>query len=472
MILIALLLMVVVAVAIMVSKRRTSTRLPKVPSAGSPVITERTAVPAYLEALLERWRTAGVITGDQAERIRSFERTALESASSQAGRRTHVHAIAEALGYLGGMLGGVGLVVLIAEFWNDFSDLTRLLVPTGAMAALVLAGVFVPESHSAAMLRLRTFLWSLATVAAGLAAWVFAEVVLDVGEVRRQWMAVGVVTAIVSVALWAGRNRPVQQFTGAVGSALAIATVVGEFASVGFSGLAVWVAGSLLLALATRETGARALTNVLAGSLGVVVGAYLTIADWRGPGLLFVLVSALVLISPASVRRVNVAQPIQMTTGIVGLLALVQGVPMCLIHFAQQAGLVTGLAVWTIGIVTVILVGRSLLRMDLVFLLVSGVMIIGGAAVTASQFVGFATLFGLGTSISLIAYGARPGRALMSVFGLIGIVVFVPWMIGHFFPGEGRVPLLIIVSGFVLVAAAVVLTRLSGRLRGEVRMRS
>jgi hypothetical protein len=60
----------------------------------------------------------------------------------------------------------------------------------------------------------------------------------------------------------------------------------------------------------------------------------------------------------------------------------------------------------------------------------------------------------------------------MSVFGLVGILVFIPWMIGHFFPGEGRVPLLIIVSGLLLVVVAVVLMRVGGRLRGEVRRHS
>lgn len=469
MILIALLLIVAVVATILISKsKRASHPMPPtgVSKAANPASTD---IAPYVDALIQRWTDAELMTRETAEKIRAFERAAIEAHRPSKEGRSNVHAIAEALGYLGGMLGIVGLVVLLADFWEDFSDPVRLALSGGATALLVIAGAFVPEALSPAMARLRTFLWLLATVASGLAAWVFVDVVLDASDIRRQWLAVGIVSATVSGALWAGRNRPVQQFTGLAGAVVAIGTAIGEFASIGFSGLGVWTAGVLLLVPSIRRTGIRAGVYQFAGSLGVVVGGYLTVADWRGPGLLFVLATGLALIAPASVRAIELPGPTQVVTGVVGLVALVQGIPMSLVHFADEAGLATGLIVWAAGILLVVVTGRSMLRLDLGFHLVSGVMLIGGAAVTAAQFVGFATVFGLATSIAMIAIGARPGRALMSVFGLVGIVVFVPWTISHFFPGEGRAPLLIIVSGLVIVGVAVVLTRLSGRIRGEVR---
>jgi len=474
-ILIALLLVCVVIAAIMWSKRKTNHAPPilgELPSLGaSPEsrTSQESAIPGYIEALLQRWTTAGVLTAELADSVRAFERTSSGREVRRVEKRASVHAIAEALGYFGGVLGLVGVGVLLAQFWSDFSDGVRLGVPLVTAVVFVIAGMLVPERRSTEMMRLRAFLWCLGTIAAGISAWVFSDVVLEVSETRQQWMASGIASSIFGLSLWAGRQRPAQQFMGLAAAAVALGTVIGEFASVGFSGLGVWIAGASLLIATLRHSDVRAGVNQLVGSLAVVVGAYLTVADWRGPGLIFVVVSGLILIAPASIKVVNLPAPTPVVVGIVGLLALVQGLPMTLVHFATEAGLVTGLVLWSLGVSMVVLVNASILRMHFVFLLFSGAMIVGGAAITGSQVVGFATLFGLVTSMCLIAYGSRPGRALMSVFGLVGILVFIPWMIGHFFPGEGRVPLLIIVSGLLLVVVAVVLTRVGGRLRGEVR---
>jgi hypothetical protein len=477
-ILIALLLICIVIAAILWSKRKPNHAPPILRE--SPVLREtydsrpspESDIPGYVEALLQRWTTAGVLTAELADSVRAFERTSNSREVRRVEKRASVHVIAEALAYLGGVLGLAGVGVLLAQFWSDFSDGVRLGVPLVSAFVFVIAGILVPERRSSEMMRLRAFLWCLGTIAAGISAWVFGDVVLDVSEFRQQWLASGIASSILGLSLWGGRQRPVQQFMGLAAAAVAIGTGIGEFASVGFSGLGVWIAGASLLVATLGRSDQLAGVNHLVGSLAVVVGAYLTVADWRGPGLLFVVVSGLILIAPASIKVVKLPSPTPVIMGMVGLLALVQGLPMTLVHFASEAGLVTCLVLWTLGVSTVVLLNASILRMHLVFLLFSGAFIVGGAAITGSQVVGFATLFGLATSMCLIAYGSQPGRALMSVFGLVGILVFIPWMIGHFFPGEGRVPLLIIVSGLLLVVVAVVLMRVGGRLRGEVRRHS
>lgn len=472
MILIAVLILCIVIAAIMWTKRKSAEVPPTLRQSVESHQSRDSDIPGYVEALLQRWTSAGVLTPEVADSVRAFERTSSGREVQRVEKRANVHVIAEALGYLGGVLGLVGVVVLLAQFWSDFSDGVRLGVPLASAFAFVVAGILVSERRSAEMMRLRTFLWCLGTIASGISAWVFSDVVLDVSELRQHWLASGIASSIIGLSLWGGRQRPVQQFMGLAAVAVALGTAIGEFASVGFSGLGVWIAGMTLLAVTVRRHDLRAGVNHLVGSLAMVVGAYLTVADWRGPGLLFVVMTALLLITPASISFVKLSSPTPVIMGIVGLLALVQGLPMALVHFATEAGLVTGLVLWSVGVSTVVLVNASFLRMRLVFLLFSGAMIVGGAAITGAQVVGFATLFGLATSMSLIAYGSRPGRALMSIFGLVGILVFIPWMIGHFFPGEGRVPLLIFVSGLLLVVVAVVLTRVGGRLRGEVRSNS
>jgi hypothetical protein len=88
--------------------------------------------------------------------------------------------------------------------------------------------------------------------------------------------------------------------------------------------------------------------------------------------------------------------------------------------------------------------------------------------VTGAQSAAFATVFGLLSAVAMLSVGMLPGRVLMSLFGSLGLLVNVPWAIQHFFPGEGRVPLLIAVSGLLLVLVSVLLTRMSGRFRREV----
>jgi hypothetical protein len=97
-----------------------------------------------------------------------------------------------------------------------------------------------------------------------------------------------------------------------------------------------------------------------------------------------------------------------------------------------------------------------------------GLGLIVGSAVTGSESAGFATIFGLFVAISLIAFGMLPRHAVMSMFGLLGLLVFVPWSIAHYFPGEGRAPLMILVSGALIIVVAVVLSRMSNRLRDEL----
>jgi hypothetical protein len=77
-------------------------------------------------------------------------------------------------------------------------------------------------------------------------------------------------------------------------------------------------------------------------------------------------------------------------------------------------------------------------------------------------------LFGICTGIVLIGLGITPGRVLMSILGSLALLINVPWAIGHFFPGEGRAPLLIMVSGALIIVVAVAMTRLSGRMRSEL----
>ncbi|MFM8857257.1 MAG: DUF2157 domain-containing protein, partial [Actinomycetota bacterium] len=155
MILIAVLLICIVIAAIMWTKRKPADATPPTRESVDSRPSRESDIPGYVGALLQRWTTAGLLTADIADSVRAFERTSSSREVPRVEKRANVHVIAEALGYLGGVLGLVGVVVLLAQFWNDFSDGVRLGVPLVSSVVVVVAGSFLPEWRSAEMMRLR-----------------------------------------------------------------------------------------------------------------------------------------------------------------------------------------------------------------------------------------------------------------------------------------------------------------------------
>ncbi len=93
-------------------------------------------------------------------------------------------------------------------------------------------------------------------------------------------------------------------------------------------------------------------------------------------------------------------------------------------------------------------------------------------AVTAAQEPAVATIAGLLTALALLGASMAPGRIALSIVGALGLLAFVPWTIAWFFPGEGRVPLLISVSGVLIIAIAVLMARSGDRFRSELGRRN
>ncbi len=114
----------------------------------------------------------------------------------------------------------------------------------------------------------------------------------------------------------------------------------------------------------------------------------------------------------------------------------------------------------------------QLLRAPIVVEVIGGLALIGGAALTGAQWSNFAPLFGLATALTLLVIGMLPGRVVYSLIGSLGLLINVPWTISTFFPGEGRAPLLILVSGMLIVVVAVLLARQGDRLRTELTLHS
>ncbi|MFM2183320.1 MAG: hypothetical protein RJB61_1614 [Actinomycetota bacterium] len=425
-----------------------------------------------LAEYLTRWVAAGLLTSDQSTAIAAFEAApAAPSGEPAAPRRKRVPLVAEALGYLGGMLGIIGIVVWVAGFWRDIAGGTRLAVSAVVAAVLVAIGFFVRADDEPAFARLRGFVWLAGSAAAGVVGGVVANDVLDATSGNSVAIGVAVGVLVVSGALWSGRARPAQQFSTLAALEVTAGVVfwaVGGPIAAGLVTLA--ISAAVLAAGVVRATPTPWLASAV-GAVGALIGSALTIERWREPGSLLPIAVGLAVVALVETRRIAFLRGERIALLVFAVIAFIANVPSTIGYFGREAGIVTGLVVWIVGAASIGMVVRKQVVHPVTIELAGGVLIIAGAAAMAFQsgFVGVATIVGFASALAMLALGTRPGRVLMSVTGSLGLLVNVPWAISHFFPGENRAPLLIAVSGLLLVVVAVVLTRMGGRFRRELQ---
>lgn len=433
---------------------------------------------------LGRWEAAGLLSSAQVTAIGDFERSRSPvgptggseavpgagpgSATAVPHERTTLAALVEALGYLGGVLAVSGVVLLIVNYWSDLSFGGRLALSGITAVALIVAGLAVPEGRASVMVRLRSFLWTLATVAVA----VFTAVCAD-----RWWgdeSAVTVVAttatavALVSAAMWQGRFRPVQQAVTSIAAVVALGTWSNELSGDLLAGLVVWSAGAGLVVVGLRRMSRLPVVEVAVGAIAVPVGAMIAVADDPGIGLLFVVASGATLVTLVLIPRLVSDISSIVVLSVVGGITLTQTLPPFIAVMAQDGAIATGTVMWAVSAGLCLLGVRRLGRVPLLLEILGATGTLVACAVLAAATQTAATLAGLLTAAALLAISLRPGRVAFLPVGAAGLLAFVPWSIAWFFPGEGRVPLLISVSGLLIVAVAVLMARSGRRFGAEL----
>jgi hypothetical protein len=422
----------------------------------------RSANPVPLDDELARWTGAGLVTTAQADAIRAFEGQRRAPEQEPPGPRWGP--VAEALGYLGGLLALIGLVVLVTSYWSDIPTAGRVGMTGAATLTLLVAGAAVDATAGRALARLRAFLGVLSSAAAAVFAGVVADDVL--GRDRNVTIAAACAAAVVihSGALWRWRDdRPVQQLVALGAAAIVPGTLTAHWASAGAAGIASWLAGATFLAAGLRHRTPNWLVTVLVGSTALAFAALVVAAEWPGTGSLFAATTALSLVAAALVPGTATTLGEQRVVGVVAAIAMVQTVPGSIAYYANDAGFATGAVVWLVGDGALLAGYRSWVRLPRLVEAAGAAAVLGGAATTAAQSTSVAPVLGIVSAVALLALGATPGLQLLSLFGSVGLLVNVPWAIARFFPGQGRAPLLIMVSGALIVVIAVMVAR-SGRL--------
>lgn len=292
--------------------------------------------PDVLRETIDHWLTDGVITEEQAEAMRSDVQGAAatapvlpstEAAAATVGeepatpgaqgapRREPAHAerrtslLIEALGYLGGVIILTAIILVVSQFWEDFTAPVRLSTIGAAFVLLLIAGFVVPQSLGGPGIRLRSVLWLGATMAwAGVVGFSGNEY-LDLTDER-----LGLFTAAFAVPmaaiLWFLHRQPLQHVAFLVSITVVAGTAVALLpdpsigvAAESLPGAMIWGVGVAWFLLAwggivrPRELG-LALGSILAifAAMTTMGGDPATEA-WPGAVLMLVTLAALVTIA-------------------------------------------------------------------------------------------------------------------------------------------------------------------------------
>ncbi|GAA0808078.1 DUF2157 domain-containing protein [Spirilliplanes yamanashiensis] len=296
-----------------------------------------------IAALLDRWAADGVVTADQAERMRADLRAP--------GRVPARPLVAEAMGYLGGAIVVAALGLLAGWFWADLTLAARLAL-VGAAALLVGgAGAAVPRRLGASGARLRAVLWLAACVAlTGFLALLAAD---GFGWQRDAVTAfAAAVTAAVAGGLWAARPHAVQHaaflLLVIVAAAACAALLPGNGTA---AGVAVWAVGSAWAILGWGALVRPARFGLVLGAVAAMAGVAGLVGEPWGAAL------ALVTLAAAVAGAVALRDLVLLAVAAVGTLNLL---PAIVVQFFPSV-LAVALVLLLVGLLLVaaaVLIGR------------------------------------------------------------------------------------------------------------------
>lgn len=245
---------------------------------------------------LAEWVSADIITQEQADRIASHERARGTPPRPRSGSL-----LAEALGYVGGVVTLVAAVLLATEFWDELGTTGRLTVVGAAAATTLVAGVAVPQRAGEQGRRLRAVLWTGATGA--FAGWtgLFTSDVLEMAE-DDVALTTAAVTAAAALTLWWLRPTLLQHLVAVVALAATVAAAVARLSEADhLPGFGVWALGVVWFVLASGGRLRPRRFALVTGAAVGVVGVLATLPT--DSGIVLTLATTGVVVALAVVMR-------------------------------------------------------------------------------------------------------------------------------------------------------------------------
>jgi hypothetical protein len=257
------------------------------------------ALHAELEEKLARWTARGAISPDQAEVIRRIE----EDEARWAPAPNRIPLVAQALGFLGGVLAVVAGIVATSRFWDDLPTVARLTLVGIVAVLLVGAGGAVRRPGEPALENLGSFLWLLGTGATAFWAGIAASDGLG-WEGPDVAFVIGAVTLLVAAVLWGTRPAPLQHVATFIALGVTVGAVAGQAEHIGglFVGIALWGLGVSWVVLARLGIASPMPLGYAAGAI-LAIGAGGVVGGEVWWGDLLVIITALVFLASSVPTR-------------------------------------------------------------------------------------------------------------------------------------------------------------------------
>ena len=287
---------------------------------------------------LEAWETRELLTHDEAEAIRTFER-------QHEVVEHRVPLLAEALGYLGAVLAVAAFFALIGPRWGDMEQPARLAILGGAIALTFVGGWMIRHEEEPALARLSGVLLTLSVAA--VAGFLAQALVTDpVGD--RPWalFAVAVGSAAYARVLQIVKPCvPLQAavFLGTLGTLGGAAVWADQAGWISFDENSWWFGVAMVIVSAAWMLAGRAglmepeRAAYVIGAVGAVIGPTFampppTLGLWLGVAVSVALIGASVVLRHTGVLALGAVGLFGYLTGTIGYyFADTIGVPFALL---------------------------------------------------------------------------------------------------------------------------------------------
>jgi Predicted membrane protein (DUF2157) len=314
------------------------------------VIHPTTPSPVPLSTLLDSWARQGLITDEQARQLQAAatDETATVEIRPRTAERSSL--VAEALGYVGGLVVLIATVLLAARYWDQVPADVHVVLVGGVAFVLLGAAFAVPLKAGDVAIRLRSVLLLLCIAAFGGFLALAGDEWLHISSSDNlSLLVVGGCTALAFV-LWALNRTVLQEVAALVLSLAAAGNLVGVIwpDSEGVYGIAVWGVAAVWFLLGWGAVVANRQAVMAIAAVGLVFGSMMTMGHDAGLG--FGIVTAALIITIALLFRNLVLLAI-------GAFASLQAIPPTVARWFPDS-VVAPLALLVVGL---LLVGAALL---------------------------------------------------------------------------------------------------------------
>ena len=275
---------------------------------------------ADLRRHLDRWVAEGLIDDAHAARIEAAEAAwARQESAGPTPGKGRGPLVAEALGYVGGVLAITAGFLMVRELWPGIPTGAELALAAIACVASGIAGAALRTARSPAFKRLRSVLWLMS--AASLAAFmgVLSYQVWTLSPVSTA-VVVAAAATIYSAALWLRNQAALQHLAMFASAAVLTGTGIawlGPGLRTWGPGLCVWALSALWGAAVIRDYLPPRAAGYLAAGAGLLTGAQLTMQVAAGH------VVGLVTVAGLLAAGVLLRRPWLVMLGAVGVLLFV-----------------------------------------------------------------------------------------------------------------------------------------------------